>query len=377
MSYNNLITKEEMYNKIDYIVNDIKKVSKDRKILIITHDDLDGLVSGYCFEKYFISLGFTVITNSISYDDVHNFEKYCDQINLSNYETIVVLDKFDPQFTLKFEGKNYYIIDHHEGCKNKFTTDNMINIANYFDNVIVPSMGAYSFGYIKDVAKLKLPSWFSLVARLTDGTYDANLFFIPLTEDEKEINYFMGLPRREIIDFVGFINSFFNNPLEIKDIYLPFKECVDSGNVFYYFFSDSKNLIYLRNLQKKINKTRDNLLLKCLKKYKRYEKERLMLFTLTEKENGARRLIQQELEFAFSGYNILIFAKTKDEYAISFRTNTTKLNIIKHLNPIYEKYCIFGGHPLAAGGLVKAEFKKRFLKDTRAYLKEYYSLENK
>ncbi len=371
MNPGNLIPKEEMYSKIDNIVNKIKLIN-NKNILIITHDDLDGLVSAYCFEKYFRSLGFVVITHSISYEDVHNFDSYCSKLNFEN-KTILILDKFDPLFITKFEGLNYFIIDHHAGSKNQFTTENMINIANYFNTEVVPSMGAYSYGYVKTKASIQFPSWFSLVARITDAIYEANEFFIPLTDEEKEVNYFMGLPRPEIINFVEFINSFFNNSLEIEDIYLPFKECIDSGNIFYYLFSDSKDLVYLRNLKKEINKTRDKLLLKCLKKYKKYEKEKLILFNLNEKENGARRLIQNQLEFAFSGYNTLILVKIKNEYAISFRTNTTKFNVIKHLKSIYDNYCKFGGHPFAAAGLVKAEFKNKFLKDTKTYLKKYYA----
>jgi single-stranded DNA-specific DHH superfamily exonuclease len=373
MSFGNIISKEEMYNKLDVIIDKIKLL-QDKNILIITHDDLDGLVSGYCFEKYLTSLGLIVKIHSISYDQIHNFDSYCYKINLSSYNTIIVLDKFDLQFISKFEGKNYFIIDHHESSKQNFITENMINIANYFKTDIVPSMGAYSYGYIK-TKNIMFPSWFSFVAKITDGTYESNEFFIPLTEDEKNANYFMGLPRSEIIDFVNFINSFFNNQLEIKEIYSPFKECIDSGDIFYYFFAKSPDLIYLRKLLEKINKTKDKLLKKCLTKYKKYEHEKLIIFYLTEKENGARRLIQNQLEFAFNGYNLLLLVKIKDEYAISYRTNTTKFNVIFHLKPIYEKYCIFGGHPLAAGGLLKAEFKKKFLKDTLSYLKKYYEVE--
>ncbi len=376
MNFGNLITKEEMYNKLDVIVNKIKDISKNKNILIIAHDDLDGFVSAYCFEKYFLSLGFIVDTHSISYEGMHNFDVYCSKLDFVN-KVIVILDKFDLEFITKFGGMNYFIIDHHEGAKHNFTTENMINIANYFKTDVVPSMGAYSYGYIKTKENIKFPAWFSFVARITDGTYESNEFFIPVTEDEKEVNYFMGLPRAEILDFVEFINTFFNNPLEIKDLYFVFRECLDSGNIFYYFFENSDDLIYLRNLKKEINKTKDKLLKKCLKKHKIYKKEKLILFNLTEKENGARRLIQNQLEFAFIGYNILILVKEKNEFVISYRTNTTKFNVLKHLKPIYDNYCKFGGHPFAAGGLVKPEFKKKFMKDTLTYLKKYYSEENK
>jgi len=376
MNFGNLITKEEMYSKIDYIVEKIKEIN-NKNIQIITHGDIDGFVSAYSLEKYLSSLGeFNIKSKSISYDDLIHFDEYCNKLDFQN-KIIIILDIFDQKFITKFEWQDYFIIDHHDGQKKYFVNENMINIANYFTIDIVPSMGSYMFGYVKSKEKISFPSWFSLVARFSDHTFESNEFFIPLTKEEKEANFFMGLPRSEVVDFIEFINTFFNNPLEIDEIYHVFKQCVDSGNIFYYLFSNSKELIYLRDLKKEIDKTRDKLLKKCLTKHKKYEKERLVIFNLNEKENGARRLIQNQLEYAFIGYNILILIKKDDIFVISYRTNTTKFDVVKNLKPIYDVYCKFGGHPFAAGGFVKAELKKRFIKDTLAYLRKYYLEENK
>ena len=374
MNFGNLITREEMYNKLDLLVSKIKSISENKNILIITHDDLDGFVSAYCFEKYLESIGFKIEVKEIDYGDLVDFNYYCEKLTLNKYDIIIVLDIFDDKFLTIFEKRNCFFVDHHDGSKQHFVNENMINISNYFNIDVVPSMGAYLYGYTKN--KINFPSWFSLVAKFTDGTYESNEFFIPLL-DETENNYFRSLPRQEIIEFIQFINDFYNNPLDIDGMYPIFKECVDSGNLFYYLFSNSKDIVYLRNLKKKIDVAKNKLLSKCLIKNKIYPREKLVLFQINEKEIGLRRLVHNTLEYAFDKYNTLFLIKKKDGYVLSYRTNSLKFDVIKYLKPIYESYCEFGGHSFAAGGYFKSEFKKRFIKDTLTFFKKYYSNENK
>ncbi|HRS42796.1 MAG TPA: hypothetical protein P5530_02900 [Candidatus Diapherotrites archaeon] len=361
-----MMTKEQMFEKLENVVSKI--VSYNSNVLIITHNDLDGFVSAYCLEKLLQNKGITTTVHSLSNKVMmHDFDNYCNKIKTNNYNTIVSLDVFNKKFLDKFKDKNYFAFDHHSGMK-KHIGDNIINISNFFDiEDDIPSMGAYFYGYTID--KVSYPSWFSVVARFTDGLYKANEFFVPIDITNK--NYLYGLPRIEILDFISFINSFYNYKLDIEDIYIPFKECIDSNDLFYYKFSNSKELIYLRKIQKIAEKEKYALLKKCLKKAKKCITEKTIIFEISEKENKVRRLVANTIEYLMDGYNILFLAKTSDGYIISFRTNNTKFDVIKNLKPIYDEYCHFEGHAYAAGGFVKTEFKKRFINDTIKILKNY------
>lgn len=362
-----MMTKEQMFEKLENVVSKI--VSYNSNVLIITHNDLDGFVSAYCLEKILQNKGITTTVRSLSNKVMmRDFDDYCNRIKTNNYNTIVSLDIFDKKFLDKFKDKNYYAIDHHSSAKN-FVGENIINISNFFDIADdIPSMGAYLYGYTKD--KVSYPVWFSVVARFTDGLYKANDFFISIETTDK--NYVGGLPRPEILGFIDFLNSFYNQKLDIEEMYIPFKECIDSNDLFYYKFSNSKDLLYLRKVQKNIEKEKYALLKKCIKKAKKRVSEKIVIFEISEKENKVRRLVSSTLEYLMDGYNILFIAKTSDGYVISFRTNNTKLDVIKNLKPIYDKYCNFEGHAYAAGGFVKTEFKKRFVNDTIKYLKNNY-----
>lgn len=365
MDFKNIISKEEMFAKLNHIIDTLD--SKD-KILIITHNDLDGLVSGYCLERYLINLNFNVVVYTLSNKILMNdFDSYCEKINFNNFDCIFSLDIFDTKMLLKFENKKYFAIDHHSSSK-ELNKENVINLSDFFNIDKIPSVGSFLFGYTQK-KRVNYPFWFSLVAKFCDGLVLENEFFVPLLDNDR--NWFNGLPRSEVIDFIEFINSFYNNDLNIKDIYLPFKECIDSNDIFFYKFSKSKDLIYLTKLNKKIIISKDKLLKKCLIKYKKFDDAKLILFTITEKENEVRRRVISTFEYLFFGYNILFLAKTNNGYIISYRTNTTEFDVIKNLKPIYDDYCHLRGHPFAAGGFVKSEFKGRFLKDTLNFLKKY------
>jgi single-stranded DNA-specific DHH superfamily exonuclease len=365
MNFQNIMSKEDMFFKLDNIIN---KLDIKDKILIITHNDLDGLVSAYCLEKYLISGNFNVVVHTLSNKILmQNFDDYCDRINTDHFDCIISLDIFDQKMLTQFNNKKYFVVDHHASSKN-LDKDNIVNLSDYFNINKIPAVGAFLFGYTQN--KVEYPVWFSLVAKFCDGLILENEFFV--SHLDNDINYINDLPRPEILKFIEFINSFYNHDLNIKDIYLPFRECVDSDNLFWYGFSKSEELIYLNKLKKKIDISKDALLKKCLIKYKKYDSAKLILFNITEKENEVRREIIGTFEYLFFGYNILFLSKTNDGYIISYRTNTTNFDVIKNLKPIYDNYCHFQGHPFAAGGFVKTEFKNKFIKDTLNYLKKYY-----
>jgi RecJ-like exonuclease len=101
-----------LFNKIHSVVENIKKIPKEEKILIISHYDADGIASGSIILKSLFELGYFPhirIVNQLDHEVIS-------EIKSLDYNYIVFSDMGSGQKTLieSIKEKNIFIIDHHQ-----------------------------------------------------------------------------------------------------------------------------------------------------------------------------------------------------------------------------------------------------------------------
>ncbi|MFH0905977.1 MAG: DHHA1 domain-containing protein [archaeon] len=373
---NTLNLKEKIFCEFEIFLKQITKTSKS--ILLLTHSDTDGLTSAYCLKKVLLSKNIKVQVLPTSFSgytkDIVNYVNK--NIKLKTIDTIIQLDFSRTDLFSRFENKNYFLIDHHlNGIVSKDLENKIFNISKYFGTGKTPSLGAFLFSYSKSIGKISYPFWFTMIARLADGLYDLNSFFIELNNYEKEKCYFFGMPKKVFItDFFDFFECFFRNNNCLQLVYLAYEQTIDSNDIYYYQYNKTKftklwkmyeqnNLEYKKALAKYFSKN----------KVKVFEKEKFVYFETNSQTGKFSRDFHSINELRFPNLISIIVVKEKDGYKLSIRSNNLKFDIMEKLKPIFDSYFVeFGGHAYAGGGFFKSKYKIRFFNDLKTTLRDYY-----
>jgi RecJ-like exonuclease len=106
------LSENTLLNKISSVAENIKKIPKEEKILIISHYDADGISSGSIIFQLLFKLGFSPHIRIVTQLD----HEIINEIKSLNYDYVIFSDMGSGQKSLisSIEGKNIFIIDHHQ-----------------------------------------------------------------------------------------------------------------------------------------------------------------------------------------------------------------------------------------------------------------------
>lgn len=325
---------EKLFEKGRFFVENIKP---NKKILLVFHQDVDGICSGviayYALRKIGFSLDF--ISSSI--------EKLERILLNTKHKQIIILDLPVKNLPKKL---CILVIDHHPLVKLK----NIVCINPCLVNKKIYQPTSYiAYKFFSGLIDIKEKEWVAVLGTVGDYGFEycKDLLLKWIKIKKKENIWKTRFGKAAIIIFSAAIELGFEN---VFNILLKSKSLKD----------------LLKN--KKIINAYKNFTRYYKKKKKEFWKNaesfnNLIISVITEEEKRVGSMIASELARKYPEKIIFLLGKTNEKYKIHARSEKDTI----HLGKILKKVCGGGGHQKAAGGIIKQNmlevFKKKVLRE--------------
>jgi single-stranded DNA-specific DHH superfamily exonuclease len=325
--------------------NFIRTIKSKEKILIIFHQDVDGLCSATIALSALKELGLKA--NVVS-SDIENIKKILKK--KENYDKIFLLDLPISRIEREIEnlGKKIFVIDHHQLPKLKTEKFFYIN-PRVFDEKIYQPASYIVYKFFSGLVNLKNKEWVAVLGTIGDYGF----------EDCKDLlSKWIRVKRKENIWKTTFGKAamlLYNSAIEIG-FETVLRILAKTKNV--------EELIKNKKINsagKKLEKYLEQRLKEALKNSERFDEANLIFCVVRKIKKRVGSIIVSELAKKYPDKLVFLLTKKGKFYKIHARGG--KIN----LGGLLEKLNVGGGHERAAGGMIKEKellnFKKRILKE--------------
>ncbi len=352
--------KEELSRGKDFI----ESIEEDSNALIVSHSDVDGLISASIISQLLEEEGIEKQSQMFLLDRGEEVKKrILNKTEELDADSIIFLDYTPPKDTYEgLDDRDVLTIEHHPVRE---VPDHGVFVNPQEGEP--PAASVLCHMLYKQMEGEKDTKPWALMGTYSDMMLDQGLEHLELNEEEKELYLHNGVMNWNLQTIIQLVNVSYIDKKESSKIFKLIKESIEKENPLLIEEESRGRAKQIMEKKRKAEKEK----IETLERNSNLEvdKEARLVFVEFSSDLRIKRILANHLRTRHPGYTIAIAMKKTGKYSMSVRSSTADLS--KAVPKACEGIDAHGGgHPGAAGATVNENDPSKFIENLKEELKK-------